>query len=310
MTPATYALRTAHLTKSYFGNRVVRDVSLGVHSGEIYGLVGPNGAGKSTLMKLTCGFVLPTEGAIEVLGRRCGRGECPTGVGSLIEQPGLYGGMTLYDNLLCRAYAMGLPHPAKEVNRVLEAVGLTHQWDDRASACSVGVRQRTGVALALLGTPDLLILDEPFNGIDPKGCRVLRDILVDLNARCGVTIVVSSHMIDRLARLATRYGVMRKGRIVAEKTRDEVLNACAEYISVRSDCPDRALAVLREAFAPVEPVLGDGGEIRMPLMVGSNEIARVLVEAGVPIEELTTRRAEAEGYLASLMEESGDGHGE
>ena len=306
MAPSTYALRTAHLTKSYFGNRVVRDVNLSVRRGEIYGLVGPNGAGKSTLMKLICGFVLPTEGSVEVLGYPRRPGECPAEVGSLIEQPGLYPDMTLRTNLLCRAYAMGLPRPSDEVGRVLSLIGIAHAGDEVAASCSVGVRQRAGLALALLGTPDLLVLDEPFNGIDAQGCRMLQKVLRDLNEQHGVTIVMSSHMTDRLARLASRYGVMRKGRIVTEKTHIEVDEARAEYICVRSRERDRAVAVLREAFAPVEPSVGDAEEIRMPLAVGTSEIARVLVGAGILIDELAVHRVDAEGCLTDLMEDGDD----
>ena len=301
-----YALRVRGLTKSYFGNRVVRDVDLGVHRGEVYGLVGPNGAGKSTFMKLVFGFVLPTSGTVEVLGRPTARGECPVGVGALIEQPGLYGGMSLRDNLLCRAYALGLPDPKPEVDKALDLVGLASHKGEKANASSVGTRQRAGIALALLGSPDLLVLDEPFNGIDPQGRRRLRDVLLDANERLGVTMVVSSHNIDQLERLATRYGVMRQGRIVAEKTAAEVAQSCAEYVAVRSSATDRAVAVLREALVPVDPVVGEDGEIRLPLEVGPDEVARVLVGAGVPVGEITVRRADAEGYLVGLMDGDDD----
>lgn len=321
------ALVTRGLTKSYFGNRVVRDVSLTVRRGEVYGLVGPNGAGKSTLMKLVCGFVLPTSGTVEVLGERLAPGASHPLMGSLIERPGLYASMTGRENFLCRAYALGLPHPRSSVERAVEMVGLGDAADENASSYSLGMRQRAGIALALLGSPELLVLDEPFNGIDVEGTRRLRRVIQDLCEQSGVTVVVSSHVVDQLARLATRYGVMRKGQIVAEKTAEDVERSCEEYLSVRVGFPERAVAVLRDALgagpaagmsptagvtspAASEPRLCADGEIRLPL--GSMEVpdlTRLLVGAGIDVEEVSTHRADVEDYFAELMKGGGD-HGQ
>ncbi len=307
------ALVTRGLTKSYFGNRVVRDVDLTVRRGEVYGLVGPNGAGKSTLMKMVCGFVLPTSGTVEVLGEPVAPGASHPLVGSLIERPGLYGSMTGRENLLCRAYALGLPHPRPSVERVVEMVGLGDAANENASTYSLGTRQRAGIALALLGTPELLILDEPFNGIDVEGTRRLRRVIQGLCEQSGVTVVVSSHVVDQLARFATRYGIMRKGRIVAEKTAEEVERSCEEYLFVRVGSPERAVAVLRDALIRAggpEPRLCAGGEIRLPLgSIDAPELTRLLVGAGVDVAEVAVHRADVEDYFAELME-GGDGHGQ
>ncbi len=304
------ALVTRGLTKSYFGNRVVRDVNLTVRRGEIYGLVGPNGAGKSTLMKMACGFVLPTAGEVEVLGDRMAPGASHPLVGSLIERPGLYASMTGRENLLCRAYALGLPHPRASVDRAVQMVGLGDAANENASTYSLGARQRAGIALALLGNPELLVLDEPFNGIDVEGTRQLRRVIQGLSEQSGVAVLVSSHVVDQLARFATRYGVMRKGRIVAEKTAADVERSCEEYLAVRVGTPEKVLAVLRDALASAaEPRLGANGEIRIPLgAVEAPELTRLLVGAGVDVEEVAVRHASVEDYFAELMEGGGD-HG-
>ena len=321
------ALATRGLTKSYFGNRVVRDVNLTVRRGEVYGLVGPNGAGKSTLMKLVCGFVLPTSGTVEVLGERLAPGASHPLMGSLIERPGLYASMTGRENLRCRAYALGLPHPRPSVERAVEMVGLGDAADENASSYSLGMRQRVGIALALLGNPELLVLDEPFNGIDVEGTRQLRRVIQGLCEQSGVTVVVSSHVVDQLARFATRYGIMRKGRIVAEKTAEDVERSCEEYLSVRVGSPERAVAVLRDVLgagpaagmsptagatppAVAEPLLCADGEIRIPLgVIEVPDLTRLLVGARIDVEEVSVHRADVEDYFAELME-GGGGHGQ
>lgn len=303
------ALVTCGLTKSYFGNRVVRDVNMAIHRGEIYGLVGPNGAGKSTLMKMVCGFVLPTAGTVTVLGEHLAPGASHPLVGSLIERPGLYASMTGRDNLLCRAYALGLPRPRASVDRAIEMVGLGDAASERASTYSLGVRQRTGIALALLGAPELLILDEPFNGIDVEGTRQLRRVIQELCEQNGVTVLVSSHVVDQLARFATRYGVMRKGRIVSEKGAADVGRSCEEYLAVRTGSPEQAVAALHDALGPTLDLrLTADGEIQIPLgAVEAPELTRLLVGVAIDVEEIAVHRADVEGYFAELME-GGDDH--
>lgn len=166
-----------------------------------------------------------------------------------------------------------------------------------------------GIALALLGTPELLILDEPFNGIDVEGTRQLRRVIQGLCEQDGVTVVVSSHVVDQLARFATRYGIMRKGKIVAEKTSEDVERSCEEYLSVRVGAPERAVAVLCGALAPgAEPRLCADGEIRVPLgAMETPDLTRLLVGAGIDVEEVAVHRSDVEDYFAELME-GGDGH--
>lgn len=299
-TPARAALKTVGLTKRYFNNRVVHDVNLAIPRGEIYGLVGRNGAGKSTLMKMVCGLVLPTSGSVEILGQVMRPGEGHPRVGSLIERPGIFPGMTAFDNVMCRAIVLGLANPREEVRRSLELVGLEGERE-RAGSFSEGMKQRLGLAIALVGTPDLLILDEPFNGVDIEGTRELRATVRDLCERLGVTVLVSSHVIDQLARLVTRFGVMRHGALVCEQTADEVERACVDCLCVRSPTPERALAVLQEAFPRAGFVMERDGTVLVGADIAAGDVARTLVGADVEVTELSVRRGDLERYFADLM---------
>lgn len=257
------ALKTVGLTRSYLRNRVVRDVDLTVERGEVYGLVGANGAGKSTLMKLICGYVRPTAGTVEILGRSMAAGEAHPRVGALVEELGVYPSMSAFDNVMCRALALGLAAPRAESEKALGSVGLDAGESDHVNTFSVGTKQRLGLALALVGTPDLLILDDPFNGIDITGTRALRQAIKAPKEELGVTVLVSSHVIDQLARFVTRYGVLRKGALVTERTAERVERDCADCLCVRSPAPQRALAVLEEAYPAGRFVLMGDDEIRL-----------------------------------------------
>lgn len=295
------ALQTAGLTKSYFGHRVVRDVSLTVPSGQIYGLLGSNGAGKSTFMKMACGFVLPTAGSVSILGRPMKPGEGHPRVGALIERPGLQPGLTALDNVMCRALALGLPDPKAQSAQALELVGLSASSRERAASLSLGTKQRLGMALALVGTPDLLFLDEPFNGIDVAGTVDLRDALLHLVRERNVTVVVSSHIIDQLARFVTRYGVLVNGRLTCEKTAEQVERDCTECLCLATPAPQRALAVLADAFPQAQFTLLESGQIRITPNVDPAAVARALVDADVPLTSLHTQAGDLEAYFAQLM---------
>lgn len=296
----TAALKTLGLTKRYFNNCVVHEVSLTVARGEIYGLVGRNGAGKSTLMKMVCGLVLPTSGSVEILGQAMRLGEGHPRVGSLIERPGVFPGMTAFDNVMCRATVLGLANPREETRRALELVDLAGERG-RASSFSQGMKQRLGLAIALVGTPDLLVLDEPFNGIDIEGTRELRATVRDLSERLGVTVLVSSHVIGQLARIVTRYGVMRRGALVCEQAAEEVERACIDCLCVRSPTPERALAVLQEAFPRAGFAMDRDGALLADRDVPTREVVRALVEADVEVTEASVRHGDLERYFADLM---------
>ena len=294
-------LRTAGLTKRYRGRAVVDDLSLAVAKGEVFGFVGPNGAGKSTAMKMICGDVLPSSGTVELFGKVEAPGMTSVRVGSVIEGPGLHPELSGFDNVMCRALALGTVNPRAAVNEVLKTVGLAEVASKRAKSYSLGIKQRLGLALALVGGPDLLMLDEPFNGLDPQGVHDIRTLILDLNETRGTTVFISSHVLDQLARMVTRYGIIRNGRLVREMSADEVESAGTDYLCVTTPQTARALAVLQETFPRAAFVVMPGGDIHGTVDIPAAEVARALVRADVDLAGLAVHRRDIEEVFLDLM---------
>lgn len=213
------------LTKVYDGRTVVRNFAMTVAAGDIYGFVGKNGAGKSTVMKMICGDALPTAGEVVLFESdraSAGDGKPEDGgvrrIGVLIEEPGLLVNLSAYRNLMAKALAWGIVDGPARCEEVLRLVGLSSVGNKKVRGFSLGMKQRLGLAMALLGSPDVLLLDEPFNGLDLEATRAMRNLIVRVNEILGITVVVSSHVLDQLDRMATRYGVIADGRMVREMT--------------------------------------------------------------------------------------------
>ncbi len=296
-------LKTTGLTKRYRGRPVVDNLNLQVCRGEVYGFVGPNGAGKSTAMRMICGDALPSAGTVELFGKVEAPGMTSSRVGSVIEGPGVHPQLSGYDNVMCRALALGVANPRRAVEEAIGAVGLSASSCKRVKAYSLGMKQRLGLALALVGGPDLLMLDEPFNGLDPEGVRDIRTLILQLNETRGVTVFISSHVLDQLARMVTRYGVIREGRLVCEVTAEGVERSGTDYLCVESPQPARALAVLQEVFPQVGFVAMPGGEIHGETDVSTEEVARALMLADVPLSGLSVHRRDIEDFFVGLMGE-------
>lgn len=207
-------VKTSALTKRYRDFAAVEELNMSVREGRIYGFIGPNGAGKSTTLKMLLGLVHPTAGEIELFGERLtekSRVALLRGVGSLIESPAYYGHLTARENL--RVYAEILALPEKNIDEVLKIVRLDRQEGKRTSAFSLGMKQRLGLASALLGFPRLLILDEPTNGLDPSGIQEMRELIRSLPERYGMTVIVSSHLLSEVERIADDVGIIAHGRM-------------------------------------------------------------------------------------------------
>lgn len=207
-------VKTSALTKRYKDFAAVEELNMNVREGRIYGFIGPNGAGKSTTLKMLLGLVHPTAGEIELFGERLtekSRVALLRGVGSLIESPAYYGHLTARENL--RVYAEILALPEKNIDEVLKIVRLDRQEGKRTSAFSLGMKQRLGLASALLGFPKLLILDEPTNGLDPSGIQEMRELIRSLPERYGMTVIVSSHLLSEVERIADDVGIIANGRM-------------------------------------------------------------------------------------------------
>ncbi len=285
-TTARMAVVTRGLSKRYGARLAVDGLDLNVPAGRVYGFLGPNGSGKTTTLRMLVGLIRPNAGDIEVLGtpwswrdrRRMFR------IGAMIETPAFYPYLSGRDNLRVFA-ATGAPTPGTRVEEVLEAVGLTDRGGDKVRTYSLGMRQRLGIAVALLSDPDLLLLDEPANGLDPAGIVAMRELLRYLTAR-GKTVLVSSHILPEVQQLADIVGIIDRGRLVREGPLADLLAGGAQVrIQVRPDEAERAAAILAATGAPVEPAAMGGPQagwitIRVP-GARAADCNRLLAQQGI-----------------------------
>lgn len=260
-------------------------------------------------MKMICGDALPTAGKVVLFESdraSAGDGESEDGgvrrIGVLIEEPGLLLNLSAYRNLMAKALAWGIVDGPARCEEVLRLVGLSSVGNKKVRGFSLGMKQRLGLAMALLGSPDVLLLDEPFNGLDPEATRAMRNLIVRVNETLGITVVVSSHVLDQLDRMATRYGVIADGCMVREMTAEEVAAECRSSLRVRTENPARALALLEEAY----PALAFKAEPDGALVVAGDyddgAISRLLARSGEVVRELSQDHRDLEEYFVELME--------
>ncbi len=229
-----YVLKTNNLSKHYKGFKALNDLTMNVPKGAIYGFVGRNGAGKTTLIRLICGLQLPTSGEFTLYGVSHSDKTFPESkrrMGAVVETPSIYLDMTAADNLRQQYRILGLPS-FDGIDELLKLVGLSGTGKKKAKNFSLGMRQRLGIAIALCGNPDFLLLDEPINGLDPQGIIEMRELILKLNRENKITVLISSHILDELSRLATHYGFIDKGRIVREMSAEELEAACRKCMRI------------------------------------------------------------------------------
>ena len=313
-------IETHDLTKVYGRgrNRKVAVDALDMHvaAGDIYGFVGKNGAGKSTAMKMIAGLVAPTSGEISLFGDSGAResgifSAAYSRIGALIEEPGVLPGLSALDNLMAKALAIGVIHPKRQCLDLLHLVGLADTGTKKVKGFSLGMKQRLGLALSLLGGPDLLLLDEPLNGLDPEATRAMRNTLVRLNRERGITIVISSHVLDQLNRVATRFGVVRAGTLVKEFTDDDLHAACGSSVRVKTVDTARTLAILEERLAgaafraePDGAILVSSADRTRVSASGAptvEGISRILHDTDQVVLELSVLERDIEDYFVELM---------
>jgi ABC-2 type transport system ATP-binding protein len=276
-------VRTEVLTKRYGDQIAVDAVDMTVHRGEIYGFLGPNGAGKTTTLRMLVGLIRPTSGTATVLGRRPGDPRVLRRMGVLIEGPGFYPYLSGRDNLRVLARYRG--GTRDDVEEVLRRVGLSERGNDRFRAYSLGMKQRLGVAAALLGRPDLLILDEPTNGLDPAGMAEMRELIIELAAD-GHTVVLSSHLLSEVQEICDRVGVISRGRLLAESTVSELRGAATLFL--RAEPVELAFQAVRAVVGERSALLTAAG-IRVDAGVATApKVARAVIEAGADLLELRT----------------------
>ena len=302
-----FAVETRALCKSYGGRLVVNDFNMHVAAGEIYGFVGKNGAGKSTVMKMIDSMVTPTSGEVLLYGDSIAHEtgtkiQATRRVGSLIEDPGIYPNMSALDNLMCKALALGISDAKGRCVDILRTVGLDVAVKTHVKKFSLGMKQRLGVGSALLSSPDLLLLDEPFNGLDPEATRDLRSLIETMNRTKGVTVVISSHVLDQLDRIATSYGIIASGHMVRELSAAQVDEECGDSLRIKVDSPERALVFLQEKLPDLVFVMEPGNIIRAKGESDGEKLARILHEKGFIVLELSVVKRDIEEYFVELME--------
>lgn len=241
-----YIIETKDLTKRYGQHLAADGVSLHIKQGEIYGFIGRNGAGKTTCMKMICGLTRPTSGSIRLFGRsEQESAKLRSRIGSLIEEPGLYYEMTAYENLKCKCLLTGIDKKGY-IEEILELVGLTYAKNRKAKAFSLGMRQRLGIALTLVGDPDILVLDEPINGLDPQGIAELRQLFIRLKEEKHLAIMISSHILEELSKLADTFGIIHDGRLLQEISHQQLMEKCSNYAEIITPQPEQVSASLEK----------------------------------------------------------------
>src|SRR3954467_10980099 len=299
-----YALQTSNLHHRFASHDVLRGIDMQVPAGSIYGFLGPNGAGKTTTLRLILGLLQTQQGEIRIFGKRFDKERIAIlrNVGSLIESPSLYDHLSASENLRL----MQIIHrcPVSRITEVLELVGLADTGKKRAKQFSLGMRQRLAIAGALLHRPELIILDEPTNGLDPSGIIEIRNLLVELNRRDGCTVLVSSHLLSEIDRLATHVGILGKGKLLFQGTIDHLRRHRQEVLSIRVSTNDNAEAVRAIAADGIEARLVDGEIVLPPL--SADRIAalnRRLIAEHLDVYEIRTVRNDLETIFLNLVKE-------
>ena len=295
-------VETKGLTKKYGTTLALNNVSISVHRGEIYGFVGRNGAGKTTLIRVLTGIANPTSGSFTLLGAATKNEQKETRkhIAAMVETPALYMNMTAHDNLRTTLILKGLKDESLIRSR-LEEVGLSDviASSKKAKDFSLGMKQRLGIAMALLGDPELLILDEPTNGLDPEGIREMRELLVNINKSRNITMIISSHILGELSKLATRFGFIDKGVIINEISSDDLFNKVSKSVIIKTDDNVRALEILNEAYQ--NRVTSENGSIHVAEVNNSSEIVKLLVKSDINVVQFREQENGLEDYFINLI---------
>ncbi len=290
------------LTKHYKDVKAVTDLSFTVNKGDVYGFLGQNGAGKSTTIRMLLTLVRPSHGSIHVFGKELvkNRREILQQVGAVIERPDLYKYLTAYENLALFAKMSGLKPDRKLLNRQLEMVGILDRADSRVKTFSQGMKQRLGIAVALIHDPQLIVLDEPTNGLDPQGIADVRNLILHLSRNLGKTIIVSSHLLNEIEMVASRMLIIDRGVKKAEGSVAELFDPAKTIVELQTVDPGAALSILQQG--PYAGAIRDHSGTKIRIQIDKTlipEFASYLVGVHVPIVSLQARHS-LEDYFLSL----------
>lgn len=296
-------LKTYNITKKYGEQLAVDNVNMTIKKGDIYGFIGQNGAGKTTLIRLITGLIHKSGGEIELLGANEENelNKARTMVGSLIESPSFYTNMTARENLEVSRLVRNIPGK-KCIDEVLELVGLKDVEKKKVKNFSLGMRQRLGIANALMGNPKLLILDEPINGLDPMGIVEIRELLKKINKEKDMTILISSHILSELSELATTYGIISNGKLIEEITAKQLSKKCRQYIDLKVDNTAKAVILLeRELGISDYEVLEDSNIKVFSNLDNVGEVNSLLSRSGIIVESISVKGENLEEYFMNKV---------
>lgn len=301
-----YVLEAKTLTKKYKNFKALDELTMKIPQGAIYGLVGKNGAGKTTLIRIICGLQNPTSGEYILYGKKSnskGITRARRRIGAVVETPSIYLDMTARENLKQQFSVLGIPS-FDGIDDLLKLVGLENTGKKKAKHFSLGMKQRLGIAVALAGDPDFLVLDEPINGLDPQGIVEIRELILKLNREFNITVLISSHILDELSKLATHYGFVDSGRVVKEISAKELENSCRKAIRIEVTDIKILSLVLDELKIEYSIISDTGADIYSAVNV--SQLVLKLSEKGCDVISMAERDESLEGYYINLVGGNGN----
>lgn len=292
------AIEIKNLTKNFGSKQALKGLNMTVPEGAVYGFIGENGSGKSTTEKIICGLIHPSGGSVKLFGKDYTNADIRAKIGVLIEAPGCFQNYSVWNNMMLQAANLSVKNPEKEVVKALKTVRMEGAASNKYKNCSLGMKQRVGIAMALLGNPALLVLDEPINGLDADGMRIIRGVLLDVTKNHGCTVIVSSHILGELEKIATHYGIVRGGKMIREMTAAEFDADCRTYVAIKAKEMNWLKALLNSKYSHITE---ENEYIRVYDTANPEEIVTYLYENNILVSEIKTAKIGLEEYYIDLM---------
>lgn len=299
-------LKTINLSKRYKNQWALKGVNMNVGKGDIYGFVGENGSGKTTVIRLVTGLIFSTEGNVELFGIKDDNPEIleqRKKVGAIVETPSIYMNMSASDNLRLQCSILGIIQDVEgKIKSILDEIGLAEQYENKknASNFSLGMRQRLGIGMALLGEPEFIILDEPMNGLDPMGIVEIRELILKLNREKQITFLISSHILSELALVATKYGIISKGKLIKEITAEQLKQECRSSVLISTKDKEKLICLINDNFSEKDFVTTACG-VQIFGDINLNDILKKIIDANIAIDSVVCNQSSIEDYYLSLI---------